>query len=193
MLVILSLFVLWWSSYGLCWFPFITLIWPGRCGCVLVCVCVCLYACVHVRANMSKCMLLCIGICPCRRARPTDPAVFSCISLLSRAIGDALYADMKVSLENMLAGSLTPPLTACLQTMANKIPNLCKDIQGERLPVCQRACMCGLVDGYVRACVGLCVKRGGGGVKSHAPCIFFLKIRCTTYRSNDFSRATRTV
>eukprot|EP00117_Sycon_ciliatum_P022702 scpid3014/ scgid19501/ Serine/threonine-protein kinase mTOR; FK506-binding protein 12-rapamycin complex-associated protein 1; FKBP12-rapamycin complex-associated protein; Mammalian target of rapamycin; Mechanistic target of rapamycin; Rapamycin and FKBP12 target 1; Rapamycin target protein 1 len=81
------------------------------------------------------------GTAASRRARPTDPAVFSCISLLSRAIGDALYADMKVSLENMLAGSLTPPLTACLQTMANKIPNLCKDIQEGVLKVLSRVLM----------------------------------------------------
>lgn len=66
----------------------------------------------------------------CRRQRPTDPALFTCISLLSRAVGDALYADMKVSLENMLAGSLTPALTDCLQIMAQEIPNLRKDVQG---------------------------------------------------------------
>ena len=68
---------------------------------------------------------------PRRKIAPTtDPAVFVCISLLSRAVGDALYADMKVSLENMLAGNLTPALTDCLQTMAKEIPNLRKDIQG---------------------------------------------------------------
>ena len=49
--------------------------------------------------------------------------------MLARAVNSALYADMKVLLENMLAVGLSPSLTHCLRVLAQEIPTLRKDIQ----------------------------------------------------------------
>ncbi|XP_013416422.1 serine/threonine-protein kinase mTOR-like [Lingula anatina] len=58
-----------------------------------------------------------------------DPAVFTCVSMLARAVGPALAKDIKELLEPMLAVGLSPALTAALRDLATQIPQLKKDIQ----------------------------------------------------------------
>ncbi|XP_033096355.1 serine/threonine-protein kinase mTOR-like [Anneissia japonica] len=58
-----------------------------------------------------------------------DPAVFTCISMLAKAVGTSISADIKELLEPMLAVGLSPALTASLHDLAHQIPHLKKDIQ----------------------------------------------------------------
>ncbi|XP_071805479.1 serine/threonine-protein kinase mTOR-like isoform X2 [Asterias amurensis] len=63
------------------------------------------------------------------KTSPVDPSVFTCISMLARAVGSNIYADVKDILEPMLAVGLSPALTASLHDLAQQIPHLKKDIQ----------------------------------------------------------------
>nr|FAA04053.1 TPA: mechanistic target of rapamycin [Lymnaea stagnalis] len=58
-----------------------------------------------------------------------DPAVFTCISMLARAMGPQMTNDVKELLDNMLATGLSPALTAAMRELATQIPQLKKDIQ----------------------------------------------------------------
>ncbi|XP_059160425.1 serine/threonine-protein kinase mTOR-like [Physella acuta] len=58
-----------------------------------------------------------------------EPAVFTCISMLSRAMGPQMTHDVKELLESMLATGLSPALAAALRELAMQIPQLKKDIQ----------------------------------------------------------------
>lgn len=58
-----------------------------------------------------------------------DPAVFTCISMLARAMGPEMTHDVKELLESMFATGLSPALTAALRELATHIPQLKKDIQ----------------------------------------------------------------
>ncbi|XP_071482072.1 serine/threonine-protein kinase mTOR-like [Diadema antillarum] len=58
-----------------------------------------------------------------------DPAVFTCISMLARAVGPTIAREVKELLEPMLAVGLSPALTAALHDLAQQIPQLKKDIQ----------------------------------------------------------------
>ncbi|XP_035824600.1 serine/threonine-protein kinase mTOR isoform X2 [Aplysia californica] len=58
-----------------------------------------------------------------------DPAVFTSVSMLARAMGPTLTHDVKELLESMLATGLSPALTAALRELATQIPQLKKDIQ----------------------------------------------------------------
>ena len=60
-----------------------------------------------------------------------EPAVFLCISMLARAVGGNIEAEMREMLDQMFSAGLTVELTSALQVMAEKIPNLQRDIQGE--------------------------------------------------------------
>uniref|UniRef100_A0A3B3CAQ9 Serine/threonine-protein kinase TOR n=1 Tax=Oryzias melastigma TaxID=30732 RepID=A0A3B3CAQ9_ORYME len=58
-----------------------------------------------------------------------DATVFTCISMLSRAMGPSIQPDIKELLEPMLAVGLSPALTAVLYDLSRQIPQLKKDIQ----------------------------------------------------------------
>ncbi|GFS99128.1 hypothetical protein TNCV_822501 [Trichonephila clavipes] len=58
-----------------------------------------------------------------------EPAVFTCISMLGRAVGHTIMQDIKELLEPMMATGLSPALTASLRELACQIPQLKKDIQ----------------------------------------------------------------
>ncbi|XP_077998557.1 serine/threonine-protein kinase mTOR-like [Glandiceps talaboti] len=58
-----------------------------------------------------------------------DPSVFTCVSMLARAVGPAIAKDVKEVLEPMLAVGLSPALTAALHDLAHQIPQLKKDVQ----------------------------------------------------------------
>ncbi|XP_064598762.1 serine/threonine-protein kinase mTOR-like [Liolophura sinensis] len=58
-----------------------------------------------------------------------DPAVFTCISMLARAVGLSMSRDIKELLEPMMAVGLSPALTAALRDLATQIPQLKTDIQ----------------------------------------------------------------
>ncbi|BFZ23557.1 hypothetical protein BsWGS_26596 [Bradybaena similaris] len=58
-----------------------------------------------------------------------DPAVFTCISMLARAMGPQMTHDVKELLDSMLATGLSPALTAAMRELATQIPQLKKDIQ----------------------------------------------------------------
>ncbi|KAL8588022.1 hypothetical protein ACOMHN_026139 [Nucella lapillus] len=58
-----------------------------------------------------------------------DPSVFTCISMLARAMGPEMTANIKELLESMFATGLSPALTAALRELATQIPQLKKDIQ----------------------------------------------------------------
>ena len=58
-----------------------------------------------------------------------DPAVFTCISMLAKAIGPGMKKDVQELLDSMLATGLSPALTASLRDLANQIPQLKKEIQ----------------------------------------------------------------
>ncbi|GFS18339.1 serine/threonine-protein kinase mTOR [Elysia marginata] len=58
-----------------------------------------------------------------------DPSVFTCISMLARAMGPQMTHDVRELLESMLATGLSPALTAALRELAIQIPQLKKDIQ----------------------------------------------------------------
>ncbi|XP_028613619.1 serine/threonine-protein kinase mTOR [Grammomys surdaster] len=58
-----------------------------------------------------------------------DATVFTCISMLARAMGPGIQQDIKELLEPMLAVGLSPALTAVLYDLSRQIPQLKKDIQ----------------------------------------------------------------
>uniref|UniRef100_A0A8D2QGQ8 Serine/threonine-protein kinase TOR n=1 Tax=Zonotrichia albicollis TaxID=44394 RepID=A0A8D2QGQ8_ZONAL len=58
-----------------------------------------------------------------------DATVFTCISMLARAMGPSIQQDIKELLEPMLAVGLSPALTAVLYDLSRQIPQLKKDIQ----------------------------------------------------------------
>ncbi|RWS10462.1 hypothetical protein B4U79_12736 [Dinothrombium tinctorium] len=59
----------------------------------------------------------------------TEPAVFTCISLVAKASGLTIKNDIKELLDLMIATGLSPALTAALQDLSVQIPQLKKDIQ----------------------------------------------------------------
>ncbi|KAJ6656782.1 hypothetical protein lerEdw1_003113 [Lerista edwardsae] len=58
-----------------------------------------------------------------------DATVFTCISMLARAMGPSIQQDIKELLEPMLAVGLSPALTAVLYDLSRQIPQLKKEIQ----------------------------------------------------------------
>ncbi|PIK33481.1 target of rapamycin [Apostichopus japonicus] len=66
---------------------------------------------------------------PPKRQKTVDPAVFTCISMLARAVGETLTKDVKELLEPMLTTGLSPALTAALHNLAQQLQKLKKDIQ----------------------------------------------------------------
>ncbi|KAM9299260.1 serine/threonine-protein kinase mTOR [Gastrophryne carolinensis] len=58
-----------------------------------------------------------------------DATVFTCISMLARAMGPSIQQDIKELLEPMLSVGLSPALTAVLYDLSHHIPQLKKDIQ----------------------------------------------------------------
>ncbi|KAL5013846.1 hypothetical protein ScPMuIL_008116 [Solemya velum] len=58
-----------------------------------------------------------------------DPAVFTCIGMLAKAVGTPMMRDVRELLDPMLATGLSPALTASLRDLATQIPQLKKDIQ----------------------------------------------------------------
>ncbi|XP_048736860.2 serine/threonine-protein kinase mTOR-like [Ostrea edulis] len=58
-----------------------------------------------------------------------DPTVFTCISMLARAVGPAMIKDVRDLLDSMFATGLSPALTAALRDLAIQIPQLKKEIQ----------------------------------------------------------------
>ncbi|KAH7985997.1 hypothetical protein HPB52_025269 [Rhipicephalus sanguineus] len=67
---------------------------------------------------------------PSKKKGPVlDPAVFTCISLLARATKSSIASDLKDLLDPMLNTGLSPALTAALQEVSLRIPQLKRDIQ----------------------------------------------------------------
>ncbi|RXN12610.1 serine threonine- kinase mTOR [Labeo rohita] len=64
-----------------------------------------------------------------QKTMQVDATVFTCISMLSRAMGPSIQQDVKELLEPMLAVGLSPALTAVLYDLSRQIPQLKKDIQ----------------------------------------------------------------
>ncbi|XP_059910783.1 serine/threonine-protein kinase mTOR [Gadus macrocephalus] len=64
-----------------------------------------------------------------QKTMQVDATVFTCISMLSRALGPSIQPDIKELLEPMLAVGLSPALTAVLYDLSRQIPQLKKDIQ----------------------------------------------------------------
>uniref|UniRef100_A0A8V8TQP2 Serine/threonine-protein kinase mTOR n=1 Tax=Homo sapiens TaxID=9606 RepID=A0A8V8TQP2_HUMAN len=64
-----------------------------------------------------------------QKAMQVDATVFTCISMLARAMGPGIQQDIKELLEPMLAVGLSPALTAVLYDLSRQIPQLKKDIQ----------------------------------------------------------------
>uniref|UniRef100_H3B8U3 Serine/threonine-protein kinase TOR n=1 Tax=Latimeria chalumnae TaxID=7897 RepID=H3B8U3_LATCH len=64
-----------------------------------------------------------------QKAIQVDATVFTCISMLARAMGPCIQQDIKELLEPMLAVGLSPALTAVLYDLSRQIPQLKKDIQ----------------------------------------------------------------
>ncbi|XP_074653906.1 serine/threonine-protein kinase mTOR-like [Tubulanus polymorphus] len=58
-----------------------------------------------------------------------DSAVFTCISMLAKAVGPAIVDDIQEILDQMLSVGLSPALTAALKDLSNHIPQLKKSIQ----------------------------------------------------------------
>ncbi|KAM8927600.1 serine/threonine-protein kinase mTOR [Pelodytes ibericus] len=58
-----------------------------------------------------------------------DATVFTCISMLARAMGPSIQQEVKELLEPMLSVGLSPALTAVLYDLSRHIPQLKKDIQ----------------------------------------------------------------
>ncbi|MGH0147040.1 UNVERIFIED_CONTAM: hypothetical protein FKN15_060860, partial [Acipenser sinensis] len=64
-----------------------------------------------------------------QKSMQVDATVFTCISMLSRAMGPCIQQDIKELLEPMLTVGLSPALTAVLYDLSRQIPLLKKDIQ----------------------------------------------------------------
>lgn len=70
-----------------------------------------------------------------RKSAVVDSAIFSCISMLARAVRLSIKADVKEMLDSMFSVGLSPALTATLKELAHQIPQLKKDIQDGLLRV----------------------------------------------------------
>ena len=66
---------------------------------------------------------------PKKRVAIPDPAVFTCVALLSQASGDLIRKDIHEMLDSMLATGLSEALAAALHEISKHIPALKKDIQ----------------------------------------------------------------
>lgn len=67
---------------------------------------------------------------PSKKKGPAmEPAVFTCISMMGRAVRLSIKNDIKELLEPMMATGLSPALTAALHELSVQIPQLKKDIQ----------------------------------------------------------------
>ena len=75
--------------------------------------------------------------------------------MLARAVGSQIETEMSSMLDQMFSAGLTVELTSALQVLAEKIPNLQRDIQG--LCVCVCVCVCVSVCVCVCECVCVCV------------------------------------
>ncbi|XP_029141485.1 serine/threonine-protein kinase mTOR [Protobothrops mucrosquamatus] len=64
-----------------------------------------------------------------QKSMQVDATVFTCISMLARAMGPSIQQDIKELLEPMLAVGLSPALTAVLYDLSRQIPQLKKEIQ----------------------------------------------------------------
>ncbi|XP_014771975.1 serine/threonine-protein kinase mTOR isoform X1 [Octopus bimaculoides] len=64
-----------------------------------------------------------------QKAISVEPSVFTCISMLGRALETSIARDMKDILDSMLFTGLSPALTAALRDLATYIPQMKKDIQ----------------------------------------------------------------
>jgi FKBP12-rapamycin complex-associated protein len=64
-----------------------------------------------------------------KRSIQPDPAVFTCLALLTQAAGDSIRNDIKELLEPMFATGLSEALAAALHDICKHIPSLKKDIQ----------------------------------------------------------------
>ncbi|KAM5132577.1 serine/threonine-protein kinase mTOR [Mantella aurantiaca] len=64
-----------------------------------------------------------------QKTMQVDATVFTCISMLARAMGPSIQQDIKELLEPMLSVGLSPALTAVLYDLSRHIPQLKKDIQ----------------------------------------------------------------
>ncbi|XP_063292058.1 serine/threonine-protein kinase mTOR [Pelobates fuscus] len=64
-----------------------------------------------------------------QKAIQVDATVFTCISMLARAMGATLHQEVKELLEPMLSVGLSPALTAVLYDLSRHITQLKKDIQ----------------------------------------------------------------
>ncbi|ELU01654.1 hypothetical protein CAPTEDRAFT_155489 [Capitella teleta] len=64
-----------------------------------------------------------------QKSLTVEPHVFTCISMLAKAVGPIITRDVRELLEPMLAVGLSPALTAALRDLATQIPQLKKDIQ----------------------------------------------------------------
>ncbi|PKU38568.1 serine threonine-protein kinase mtor [Limosa lapponica baueri] len=69
------------------------------------------------------------GLLGRQKSVQVDATVFTCISMLARAMGPSIQQDIKELLEPMLAVGLSPALTAVLYDLSRQIPQLKKDIQ----------------------------------------------------------------
>ena len=91
-----------------------------------------MYMCVH---SMSNLPYICFPLC--RRASRTnvtqDSSVFICISMLARAVGPQVEKDIKALLDQMFSVGLSVELTSALRIIAQEVPQLQRDIQGEIL------------------------------------------------------------
>lgn len=66
---------------------------------------------------------------PKKRLPQPDPAVFTCLALLSQASGDYIRSDIRDLLDSMLATGMSEALAAALHEISKFIPSLKKDIQ----------------------------------------------------------------
>ncbi|KAG9481906.1 hypothetical protein GDO78_010897 [Eleutherodactylus coqui] len=64
-----------------------------------------------------------------QKTMQVDATVFTCISMLARALGPCIQQEIKELLEPMLSVGLSPALTAVLYDLSRHIPQLKKDIQ----------------------------------------------------------------
>ncbi|XP_075136061.1 serine/threonine-protein kinase mTOR isoform X5 [Leptodactylus fuscus] len=64
-----------------------------------------------------------------QKSMQVDATVFTCISMLARAMGPSIQQEIKELLEPMLSVGLSPALTAVLYDLSRHIPQLKKDIQ----------------------------------------------------------------
>ena len=70
-----------------------------------------------------------------KRSTVLDPAVFACISLLSRAVKSSIREEVRDMLDSMLAVGLSPAVTAALKELSLNIPSLKKEISDGLLKI----------------------------------------------------------